>query len=131
MRNRNYRLGVINGWFGSIGDTCLNSGIVLAPLASQLGASNTLVGLIPALMSCGYSLPQLFVAGKVRERPLKLPIYKSSAWLRSSAFLLLVTASVLVTLWSSRYKVGESLAPPRQGQRMTRELYCHHGWAPC
>ncbi|AFZ65658.1 Major Facilitator Superfamily transporter [Deinococcus peraridilitoris DSM 19664] len=95
MQERNYRLGVVNGWFGAVGDTCLNAGIVLVPFASQLGAPYVVVGLIPALMGFGYTLPQLFVAGKVRTRAYKLPIYTGSAWVRTTAYLLLIASSVL------------------------------------
>ncbi|MGQ9523476.1 MAG: MFS transporter [Armatimonadota bacterium] len=48
------------GW--PLGMSIISSATILPLFVSKLGGSNVLVGLIPALFSLGYLLPQLFVA---------------------------------------------------------------------
>ena len=60
----NYRLGVVNGVLFTFGDSLTSAGLVLALLVRQLGGSLALVGLLPALQSGGFLLPQLLVGGR-------------------------------------------------------------------
>jgi Replication-relaxation len=67
---RNYRLGVINGVLFALGDSLSSAGLVLALLVRQLGGSLALVGLLPALLSDGFLLPQLLVGGRLQAMPM-------------------------------------------------------------
>jgi hypothetical protein len=46
LRERNYRLAVVNGWLVWLGDTFLNPNIVLSGFAAKLGAPGALIGLV-------------------------------------------------------------------------------------
>lgn len=94
---QNYRWGVLNGLLVSTGDGFFNVTVVLSGFAARLGASNTVIGLLPAIAQGGWMLPQILVAAKVRSLPYKLPVYRSAAGLRTLSYL----AMVLITafLW--------------------------------
>ncbi len=91
----NFNLGVYNGILIAVSDAFLNSGLVLAPFLSKLGASPILIGLIPALRVGGWLLPQLLVASRLAHKPYKLASYRNMSILRTMAFLLM-TASVFL-----------------------------------
>ena len=102
----NYRLGVANGVLFAFGDSLTSAGLVLALLVRQLGGSLALVGLLPALQSGGFLLPQLLVGGQLQAMTYKLPLYRRAAVVRLSTFLILtlvVFAAGLIpqslTLW--------------------------------
>jgi MFS family permease len=71
---RNHRLGVLNGVFIELGMGLTNPGMVLTVLVRELGGSNALVGLLPALRFGGWFLPQFIVGGWVQSRPKRIPI---------------------------------------------------------
>ena len=85
----NYRLGVANGVLFTFGDSLTSAGLVLALLVRQLGGSLALVGLLPALQSGGFLLPQLLVGGRLQAMTYKLPLYRRAAVVRLSTFLIL------------------------------------------
>jgi MFS family permease len=85
----NYRLGVANGVLFAFGDSLTSAGLVLALLVRQLGGSLALVGLLPALQSGGFLLPQLLVGGQLQAMTYKLPLYRRAAVVRLSTFLVL------------------------------------------
>ena len=90
---------MLNGWLVSTGDGFFNVTVVLSGFAARLGASNTVIGLLPAIAQGGWMLPQILVATRVRALPYKLPVYRSAAGIRTLSYL----AMVLVTafLWRS------------------------------
>ncbi len=88
---------MLNGWLTSAGDGFLNTSVVLAGFASRLGASNTVIGLLPAIAQGGWMLPQILVATRVRALPYKLPTYRSSANIRTGAYLTMVLVTAF--LW--------------------------------
>lgn len=71
---RNHWLGVLNGAFIELGMGLTNPGMVLTVLVRELGGSNALIGLLPALRFGGWFLPQFIVGGWVQSRPKKIPI---------------------------------------------------------
>ena len=89
---RNYRLGVMNGVLFTLGETMLSANLVLALLIRQLGGSLALVGLLPALQSGGYLLPQMLVGGRLQGMRAKLPLYRRAAFARIVAYLVLLAA---------------------------------------
>ena len=82
--NRNYLYGVLNGWFASLGDGFFNQSIVLSSFAASLGASNILIGALPAITVGGWLLPQLLVASKIRHLPRKVVVYQKTAFARAA-----------------------------------------------
>jgi MFS family permease len=103
---RNYRLGVANGVLFSLGDSLASANLVLALLVRQLGGSLALVGLLPALQSGGFLLPQLLVGGRLQAMPYKLPLYRRAAAVRLSTFLILT----LIVFASAAIPANLSLA---------------------
>jgi hypothetical protein len=96
-KNRNFWLGVYNGILIAVSDAFLNSGLVLAPFLSKLGASPVLIGLIPALRVGGWLLPQLLVASRLAHKPYKLASYRNMSMVRTLAFLLMTLATFLLS----------------------------------
>jgi MFS family permease len=96
-KNRNFRLGVYNGILIAVSDAFLNSGLVLAPFLSKLGASPVLIGLIPALRVGGWLLPQLLVASRLAHKPYKLSSYRNMSIVRAIAFALMTTATFFLS----------------------------------
>ena len=83
---RNYRLGVANGVLYALGDALSSANLVLALLVRQLGGSLALVGLLPALQTGGFLLPQLLVGGQLQAMPHKLPLYRRATVARTIAW---------------------------------------------
>jgi MFS family permease len=69
---------------------------VIPAFAAHLGASNLVIGAIPAVMTLGWFLPSLFVAGYTTSLPRKLPfILRHTVWERVP-FLALAGVAFLV-----------------------------------
>jgi predicted MFS family arabinose efflux permease len=79
---RNFRFGVLNGVMFSLVDALLAPGLVLAWFVSRLGGDNVLVGLLPAILTGGWFLPQMLVASRVQGQPLVMRWYRSVGILR-------------------------------------------------
>ena len=94
--DRNYRLGIWNGWLVSAGDGFLSVTVVLAGFAARLGASNAVIGLLPAIAQGGWMLPQILVAARVRTLPYKLPVYRSAALVRAASYGAMVLVAALL-----------------------------------
>lgn len=88
----NYRCGLINGIFFTIGETISSPGLVLSLLIRQLGGSLTLVGLMPVIQNVGYLLPQLLVVGRVQAMRKRLPLYRNIGIMRLFAQVGLIAA---------------------------------------
>jgi hypothetical protein len=93
IKNRNFWLGVYNGIFIAVSDAFLNSGLVLAPFLSKLGAPPVLIGFIPALRVGGWFLPQLLVASRLAHKTHKLPSYRNMSIVRTIACVLMTLAA--------------------------------------
>ncbi|SMB93047.1 MFS transporter [Deinococcus hopiensis] len=95
--NANERLGILNGWLVFLGDGFLNVSVVVAGFAARLDAPNAVIGLLPAIAGGGWMLPQLLVAARVRSLEYKLPVYRSAALVRTSAYLAMVLVAATLT----------------------------------
>ncbi|WP_373287961.1 MFS transporter [Deinococcus aquiradiocola] len=95
--DRNYRLGVWNGWLVAVGDGFLTVTVVVAGFASRLGASNAVIGLLPAIAQGGWMLPQILVASRVRGLAYKLPVYRSAALVRTLSYVAMVLVTALLS----------------------------------
>jgi MFS family permease len=103
----NFQRGVWNGILFTAADAFSSAVLVLAVFVRQLGGSLTLVGLLPALQSGGFLLPQLLVGGRIQAMRYKLPLYRRAAMVRWITFAVLTlaifSAAILpadLTLWA-------------------------------
>ncbi|WP_114313672.1 MFS transporter [Thermus caldifontis] len=106
LRERNYRLAVLNGWLVWLGDTFLNPNIVLTSFAAKLGAPGALIGLLPALLQAGGMIPQAFLASYVARFPKKIVLYRRVATLRLSGVLLMALSALFLGSWPELLLVG-------------------------
>ncbi len=90
---RNYVFGVINGTFFGFVDAVTAPTLVMALFVSQLGGSNFLIGLLPAIYNGGWFLPQLFVANRLDRMPLKKPMYNATAVVRFVSWTVIVVST--------------------------------------
>jgi MFS family permease len=72
LRRNTIALGLDFGLF-MVGLAFVSHHTVLPAFAAQLGASNVLIGAVPAVMTAGFYLPSLFAAGHTETLPQKLP----------------------------------------------------------
>ncbi|HET7034294.1 MAG TPA: MFS transporter [Thermomicrobiaceae bacterium] len=80
---RNTVAGIANGALLMLGDTFLHPTIVLALFVSQISSSNLLVGLVPAIASGVWFLPQLLAATVVQGRRRELPFVVVASVIRA------------------------------------------------
>ena len=92
----NFRRGVLNGVVFSIVDALIAPSVVLAWFINRLGGPNVLVGLLPAILSGGWFLPQLLVAGRVQGLPRLMPWYTAVGVVRVAAMALIALTTVLL-----------------------------------
>ncbi len=79
---RNYALGLANGAIFGFVDAISAPSLVLALFVAQLGGSNFLIGLLPAISNGGWFLPQFLISHRVQQLPLKKRLYVPAAILR-------------------------------------------------
>ncbi|MEO6457383.1 MAG: MFS transporter [Chloroflexia bacterium] len=91
---RNFRLGVVNGIMFTLVEALIAPTLVLAYFISGLGASNVLVGLLPAILSGGWFLPQILVATRVQGLPRVMHWYRRVGILRTFCLVLLTISTV-------------------------------------
>ncbi|MEN2981262.1 MAG: MFS transporter [Thermus sp.] len=106
LRERNYRLAVVNGWLVWLGDTFLNPNIVLSGFAAKLGAPGALIGLLPALLQAGGMIPQAFLAPYVARFPRKIVLYRQVAALRLLGVVLMALSAFLLGPWPHLLLMG-------------------------
>lgn len=92
VARRNYRFGVINGVSFTIGESITSPGLVLSLLVRQLGGPLTLIGMLPAIQTMGYLMPQLLVSGRLQALRFRLPFYRRIGLVRLGVQALLVAA---------------------------------------
>lgn len=95
MRRNAVALGIDFGLF-VVGLSFASQSTILPAFAAHLGASNLIIGAIPALMTLGWNLPSLFAAGYTESLPHKLPfVLRYTIWERLP-FLVLAALAFLV-----------------------------------
>lgn len=90
---RNYTYGILNGAIFGFVDAISAPSLVLALFIEQLGASNFLIGLLPAIVNGGWFLPQFFISHRLQQLPLKKPVYTTSAVIRVICWAIIVVAT--------------------------------------
>lgn len=93
--SRNFRMGVLNGIMFTLVEALIAPSIVLAWFLNRLGAPNILVGLLPAILSGGWFLPQLIVASRVQGRARMMPIYRRVGQTRTVCMALLALTTLV------------------------------------
>ena len=93
---RNFGFGVANGAMWMLGDTLINPSLVLALFVSQISQSNLLVGLVPALSTGVWFLPQLVAAALVQGKERQLPYAVWSAVIRALAIASLGAVAFII-----------------------------------
>lgn len=88
---RNFTFGVSNGAMLMLGDTLIHPSLVLALFVSQISHSDLLVGLVPAISTGVWFLPQLFAAAFVQGRERLIPFAVTSTIIRALAVATLGT----------------------------------------
>jgi len=90
---RNYWLGQAYSVCNQLGWFLTDPGLVLSVLIRTLGGSHFLVGLVPALRSVAFFLPQMLVAGRVQSHQYKRPVL-----LAAQAVRVVFYSSIAITL---------------------------------
>lgn len=103
--SHNFIAGVASAFLMQIGITMANSNMVLSLFINQLGGSNLLVGLAPAISHTLARLPQLFVAGRLEGRRRKMPYYIWPRLGRALSYLFVLVPSLLLAGDSRRRQV--------------------------
>jgi MFS family permease len=92
VRHNVVALGVDFGLF-LIGLSFASQTTILPAFAAHLGASNLIIGAIPALMTLGWNLPSLFAAGYTESLAHKLPfVLRYTIWERVPLLVLAAVA---------------------------------------
>jgi MFS family permease len=105
VRHNVVALSVDFGFF-LVGLSFASQSTILPAFAAHLGASNLVIGAIPALMTLGWNLPSLFAAGYTESLARKLPfVLRYTVWERLP-FLGLAA----VAFWLARPAPGLALA---------------------
>lgn len=68
---RNFGLLLIDSFGWPLGMSLISMTTILPMFLQTLGASNIIIGLLPAVASLGGSLPQVFIANRVESLPIK------------------------------------------------------------
>jgi MFS family permease len=93
---RNYTLGVINGAIFGFVDAIWAPSLVLALFVAQLGGSNLLIGLLPAIYNGGWFLPQFLISHRLDRLPLKKGPYLAAAVVRIVCLILIVATTFMI-----------------------------------
>jgi MFS family permease len=93
---RNYTLGVMNGAIFGFVDAISAPSLVLALFVAQLGGSNLLIGLLPAIYNGGWFLPQFLISHRLERLPLKKRPYLTAAVVRIICWGLIAIVTPLV-----------------------------------
>src|SRR5215204_3548405 len=68
-QGHNFRFGVANGILFSVAEAFYAPTVVLPWFINNLGGSNALIGVLPAIINGGWFLPQLFIASRIQHLP--------------------------------------------------------------
>ncbi|HET6312832.1 MAG TPA: hypothetical protein VFH60_03275, partial [Chloroflexia bacterium] len=97
--SRNFRYGVGNGIAFTVVDSLIAPSLVLAWFINRLGAPNVLVGLLPAILSGGWFLPQMLVASRVQGLKFMMPRYTRVGIMRTVTMGVIALCTVFLAPW--------------------------------
>ncbi len=87
---------MINGASFGFVDNLTSPYLVLPVFISALGASNLLVGFLPAIANGGWYLPQFLISHRLQRLPRKQPVYIIAGIIRIICWALLTLATFLI-----------------------------------
>jgi MFS family permease len=93
---RNFTLGVVNGGLFVFAEALMSIDTVLPWFVEQLGGSNFLIGLVGPMRDAGWFLPQLFTSHRLQREPLKMPLYRRAAVVRSTVWFVWTAATFVL-----------------------------------
>ncbi|HWQ05508.1 MAG TPA: MFS transporter [Longilinea sp.] len=93
---RNFFLVVINGIIFTFAEALLDPTLVLVGFVSHLTQNPILLGLVLPIRDGSWALPQLWVAGFLQNRPLKIRVYQQMSTLRIAAWFMLALSMGLI-----------------------------------
>jgi MFS family permease len=93
---RNFTLGIVNGGLFVFAEALMSIDTVLTWFVQQLGGSNFLIGLVGPMRDAGWFLPQLFISHRLQREPLKMPLYRRAAAVRSVVWFVWTAATFLL-----------------------------------
>ena len=91
-----YILGILNGVLFNTGVAFVDPSTVLPVFIARVSHSDLAVGLVAAISTGGWFLPQLYGASHVQSRPYKRPMYVATTWLRVSAWVVAIPVTFFV-----------------------------------
>lgn len=94
---RNSSLGVANGAFFGFIEAIVSPSLVLPLFVTGLGGSPILVGLLPAIYTGGWLLPQFLISHRLQRLPRKLAVYTPIAILRIFCWSAFTIATFLIS----------------------------------
>lgn len=92
----NFRSGVLNGVMFTMVDGLIAPSLVLALFVKHLGGDNVLIGLLPSLVTGGWFLPQILVAGRVQGKTHMMDWYLRSGIVRIVILAVLTLVTILL-----------------------------------
>jgi len=95
LEKRNFWLGVANGCLVLVGDRLVQASNVLPFLILGWTDQKWVVGLLNAVTAVGFTIPQVFMARALENRPRKMPFY----WLGSGLRIVFMGAITAMLLW--------------------------------
>ncbi len=99
MRDRDFKLSVLNGIFFAVVMSTLQPGMVLSAFFLKLTNSTILATLPMALRQVGWLLPQLIASNVAEARERKMPFYVIPSMVR---FVLLVLISLFTYMLGAK-----------------------------
>src|SRR5512135_3660412 len=93
---RDFTLVIVNGGLFVCAEALMSIDTVLTWFVEQLGGSNFLIGLVGPMRDAGWFLPQLFTSHRLQREPLKMPLYRRSAIVRSVVWFIWTAATFVL-----------------------------------
>lgn len=87
---RNFLLGIANAAIYGFAEAVIAPSLTLALFVAQLGGSNFLIGLLPAIYNGGWFMPQFLIAHRMQRLTVKKPVYAVAATVRVVCWALIV-----------------------------------------
>jgi hypothetical protein len=95
---RNYLLNVLNGAAAKLAEQVASAKVALPWLMSAVGAPTVFVGMLLPLRQAGTLLPQLAVAGRIRQYPLRKWFWVAAAMVQAISLPVMVAAALTLII---------------------------------
>lgn len=95
VERHNFRLNLINGAMMLAAEAVTSPTLVMTAFAAYLTSNKLILGLIAPLPGALWSLPQLWMVGRLQTQERALPIYRFTVWARGAAWTVLIIVVML------------------------------------